>query len=583
MQGLINGVSGGLDLSHSYSETFILKIIDQKITCPNVDAKLEVKAETSVNVDVNYGFTLIATLGDDAKLIDLSNSYLYFRNRGDVTAKFTMEAAATAHFDTGDILMFSADKFGAAFAVPGIVTIGPNFKLYGQIEGEATIGVNFEGTAKLAEWDTRQTYPVANDDWDPENKDIKKDGTQILQAPEFEWGFTLNGHVSAHVKPTITFGIDFNQDFIAIPSCAVNLVADGYVTFHAEYEEPASFCYGIDAGADLLATIDAPEQFAWALPSSPFPIIPIDKVQIYPTDGKRACWTPGSSKLRPRAPRVLAGAAENATMPASGALHTLGKRAQVYGPLVPRIDGLLCPGTVNLDEIPDCPLCGVSSGGDSLAKRAEDSCPLESWPEERCPAESSTVARRADLSDLFLDLNDTDTGGELHFLEKRDEKILTWEYLGVNQDLPCGQYERCGVARGQAGVLKWYGPRGLNSATGCSVNIEKLRAPETDTSQYVSKYFLLSIHLCAVYYLPLSRAHINFSRARVRSPAPQEIHGVPDQRPHARRIHRRLKGMGVRSAHQLPRRSGKHARPSSSRMDGIMSLLPDDPWPRWQP
>lgn len=166
-------------------------------------------------------------------------------------------------------------------------------------------------------------------------------------------------------------------------------------------------------------------------------------------------WTPGSSKPRPRATQKLAGAAENATMPASGALHTLGKRAQVYGPLVPRINGLLCPGTLNLNEILDCPLCGVSSSGDFLAKRAEDSCLFELWSEERCPAKSSSLACRADLSDLVLDLNDTDAGGELYFLEKRGEKILQWEYLGVTQNLPCGQYESCGTARGQSGILKW--------------------------------------------------------------------------------------------------------------------------------
>jgi len=36
-------------------------------------------------------------------------------------------------------------------------------------------------------------------------------------------------------------------------------MADGYVTFRAKYKEPASFYYGIDAGANLLATIDASE------------------------------------------------------------------------------------------------------------------------------------------------------------------------------------------------------------------------------------------------------------------------------------------------------------------------------------
>ncbi|KAF7870544.1 hypothetical protein EAF04_004288 [Stromatinia cepivora] len=475
LTGLINGVAGGLDISHSYSETFILKIIDQRLTCPNVEAKLQVKAETTVNVDVNYGFTLIATIGGDNGLIDLSKSYLYFRNRGDVAAKFVMEAAVTAHFDTNDILMFSADKFGAAFAVPGVVTIGPNFKLFGRLEGEATIGVSFQGTAKLAKWDTRQTYPAANDEWDPESTKPEKDGTQILEKPEFEWGFTLNGHVTAHVKPTITFGIDFNQDFLPVESCAVNLVADGYVTFHAEYQPPSSFCYGVDAGADLLATIDAPKTFQWALPNSPFPIIPVDKVQIYPTDGKLACWTPGTNKPRSRSsPDVF---------------HSLEKRAQVYGPLVPRVDGLLCPGNVNVEDIPDCPLCGVSD--DKLVKREDESCPFEPSSEPACPIDSSSVVRRSELWYSLGSTNNTliktrEQAG--HLLEKRAEKTVTWYYNGENHDLPCGNYEHCGTAKGQSGILKWYGPEGLNNARGCSITITKLKAPDTDTSQYVTEH-----------------------------------------------------------------------------------------------
>lgn len=62
------------------------------------------------------------------------------------------------------MLIFSADTFGAAFTVPGIMTIGPNFKLYGQLEGKATLGVNFESKVKLAEWDIYQTFPVVNKD-----------------------------------------------------------------------------------------------------------------------------------------------------------------------------------------------------------------------------------------------------------------------------------------------------------------------------------------------------------------------------------------------------------------------------------
>lgn len=137
MKGIIDGVSGGPIVSNTYKDDFTVLLVDEKLTCPNLAAKLQIKAETHVDVDTNFGLTLISTLAFPP---DLSKSYLYFRNKGDVTAKFIVDGAITASFDTDDILLFSADRFGAAFAVPGILTVGPNFKLFGRLEGAATLG-----------------------------------------------------------------------------------------------------------------------------------------------------------------------------------------------------------------------------------------------------------------------------------------------------------------------------------------------------------------------------------------------------------------------------------------------------------
>ncbi|KAI8648647.1 Chitinase [Fusarium keratoplasticum] len=228
--------------------------------CPNVDGKLKVYAEMSVEANVNYGFTLIGKLGGSYG-IDISDSYLYYRTGGNVNSKFVIDAAVTAHFDTGDVLMFSADTFGAAFT----------------LEGKATLGVNFETKVKLAEWDVYQTFPAVNKDWEPDASDPSARSAKQTLEPEFEYGVSVSGHISAHVKPTITFGIDWNEKFTSLDSYAVNLVADGHVTFHAEAKAGSSgnsFCYGIDVGADLYATLEAPKMFSWALPKSPFMIMP---------------------------------------------------------------------------------------------------------------------------------------------------------------------------------------------------------------------------------------------------------------------------------------------------------------------
>lgn len=478
LRGLVNGVSGGLSVSHTYSEDFVLKIIDQRLQCPNFAARLDVHAETHVDIDVDYGFTLIATLGGDNGLIDLSRSYLYFRSKGEVVAKFVVDAAFTAMFDTGDVLMFSADKFGVTFSVPGIVTVGPNFKLFGRLDGEATLGVNFESRVKLAEWDVRQTYPAENDDWDPEaTRPPQKSGTQNVLEPEFGYGVALSGHLSAHVKPTITFGIDFNSDFIPIDSCAVNLVADGHVTFHARAQSSdMSFCYGIDAGADLYATIDAPSAFSWALPRSPFPIVPIDDVQIYPTSGGEACINLAAKRgldgLLPEgrpSPR-----ADNAT----GRDYRLGKRAIAYGPLVPRISGLQCPGAVDIEGIPSCPLCADDGPSDRLGKRAE-SCYFS--PDATEPACPSDMPEKRDILHPLLDAA-APSNGSLHVLAKRDTKYVRWN----GYDLQVGTYERCGNAPNA--YQRWYGyPREQNDAA-CQLAIQKLNRPQIDPRRFATEH-----------------------------------------------------------------------------------------------
>ncbi|KAG8160926.1 hypothetical protein KVR01_009190 [Diaporthe batatas] len=490
LSGLINGVSGGLDLSHTYSEKIVVKLVDEHLTCPNLAAKLEIKAETSIDVDTNYGFTLIATL--DNLNLDFSNSYLYFRNKGKVEAKFIVDAAVTVRFDTQDVMLLSADKFGAAFSVPGIVTVGPNFKVLGRLEAEATLGVKLESQVVLAEWDTKQTYPVANNNWNPEaSKSPKKDGTQSVLDPTFEYGLRLEGQVTAHVKPVITFGIEFNKDLISIDPVAVNLVADGWVRFHADFETGSSgtsFCYGVDAGADIYATIDAPSAFSWALPSSPFPIIPIDTVQIYPPEGGDKCWSPSKRALpelddghdgvgiytsengtgyyeaRTPSPQYFSRRRSDLIAERSLGSHSkLDKRAQVYGPLVPHLTGLRCPGQIQLGDIPPCPLCtGDEEDAAGLTRREDENiCVLErDNVEAQCSAGSSKARRDGQDGD--------------HVLVKRTTKTLKWrDHLGVSHTLSCGPYPSCDDAKGDGQISKWWGYE-IDKTQACPVEISRL-------------------------------------------------------------------------------------------------------------
>ncbi|RMZ85658.1 hypothetical protein DV737_g650, partial [Chaetothyriales sp. CBS 132003] len=263
LQGLLNGDSDSLDvpiIANRYTDDFTVVLLNENFpNCPigpggtEVSGKLNVQATTHVDIETSFGFTLIT----DLQSLDFSNSYLYFRNCGEVSAKFTADAVATATWQSDGVKLLSADQFGATFSVPGIVTIGPNFVLNGNVKGSLTIAAYFEVNVNIASWDIRQTYPVANNDWDPDSKKTpNRDGTQEILAPEFEYGVSASGAIEAHVKPTVSFGIMFNKKIIS-SSATVNLVADGHVTFHTDAStgsSGSSFCYGVDAGADLYAT-----------------------------------------------------------------------------------------------------------------------------------------------------------------------------------------------------------------------------------------------------------------------------------------------------------------------------------------
>ncbi|KAF9892666.1 hypothetical protein FE257_001068 [Aspergillus nanangensis] len=464
-----------VEVGHHYSEDFVLKLVVERMQCANMDARLDIYAQTHVEATVNFGFTLITTLEWP---INLDNSFLYFRSRGKADAKFGVDAAATFFFDTGDVQLFSADKFGAAFAVPGIITIGPNFKIFGQVEGEATLGVKFESSLKLAEWDVYQTYPVANEEWEPKSEE-DPEKTAYTSEPSMEWGISANGYVAAHIKPTITFGIDFNQDLIPLTSCAVNLVADGYVRFHAEGQvgsSGASFCYGVDAGGDLYATIDAPGPIKWALPQDPYHIYPVSPVEIYPATGKPACWSPSQSDSLQARSLTLSGAEmtynhSNSKRPSLEVYysddqpHSLGKRAQVWGPLISSIPGMTCPGTDGTEKVPPCPYCsgGSASQGGSIdalvARQSGETCyyePLGKDPGDICldDISSSEVERRS-------------------VLEKRTEpKKLKWTYNGIEIPLAVVHFPSCGRAKRSSEILKWYGFDPIQQS--CGPRISKL-------------------------------------------------------------------------------------------------------------
>ncbi|KAI4122687.1 MAG: hypothetical protein LQ338_005669 [Usnochroma carphineum] len=323
------------EFTHNIDTTFTAKLIDEtwgpcKVGGVDVEAKLLAQALASVKVGTSFGFTLITKL---SLPLDLSQSYLYFKNKGDVSATFTLDAVGKAKFGTGDIEIAGLENFpGATFGIPKLLTVGPNFKLIGAVDAEVTMSGHLESKVQIASWDIQQTYPDQGTEWDPKGlSDPNRDGTgsfEGIQQPSFDYSVTATGQITAHLKPTFEFGIVFDKMW-NVDSAKVDVVADGWVRMQAAAGASSSgncpFTYGIDVGADLFATVSAPKAFGWAPRSFPIASIPAKAAKeggSCPTKRKRDVY------------ETLLGSAIAPQAVGNTSAHALVKRAPVVGPLL---------------------------------------------------------------------------------------------------------------------------------------------------------------------------------------------------------------------------------------------------------
>lgn len=324
------------EFTHNIDTTFTAKLIDEKwgpckVGGVDVEAKLLAQALASVQVGTSFGVTLITKL---RLPLDLSQSYLYFKNKGDVSATFTLDAVGKAKFETGDIEIAGLENFpGATFGIPKLLTVGPNFKLFGAVDAEVTLSGHLESKVQIASWDIQQTYPDQGAEFDPKGlSDPNRDGTgsfEGIKQPTFDYAVTATGQITAHLKPTFEFGIVFDKMW-KVDSAKVDVVADGWVRVKAAAAASSTgncpFTYGIDVGADLVATVSAPQAFGWAPRSFPIASLPAKAAKIggtCPTMQKRGWYDDLLGP--PLEPRTVGNVSERAL---------IAKRAPVVGPLL---------------------------------------------------------------------------------------------------------------------------------------------------------------------------------------------------------------------------------------------------------
>lgn len=337
----------------------------------------------------------------------------------------------------------------------------------------------------------QQTYPQNAQFPAKDLKNVDMSGTQSMSHPTLDASVAANGELTMHLKPTVTFGIVFDARW-KVPDCSVNLVLDGYVTFHAlaaaslNGDNSCLFSYGIDAGANVFAQLNAPDLFGWG-GNQQFNLGP----PVAKTIVDSTCVLAGSTSRRDLDDTPLIGlpSANNGTSngPIAGDQHRpvlvgnldvdppaplydsgLGKRDQFnVGPLITLPAGFLsCPAEsgANGTLAKDCPICGTSSIPPSgFKKRAENlgsleeaSCPLMTPPEDNYCIDD-TVQKR---------------DGKLEERGSTSPKKMTLPWVS---SIIFSTYYPCSKSASQPATLRWFTTQGQANGGTCDPTLAQVQ------------------------------------------------------------------------------------------------------------
>ncbi|KAI9746312.1 MAG: hypothetical protein M1818_000023 [Claussenomyces sp. TS43310] len=165
-------------------------------------ASVEANLKGRVAVDSSSGLTIIETL---ACLPDLSNYYLYFKNKVQIAATITLDAVASISYISGHIKIPGSNILG------GWRTVGPNIAVYASADAAICVAGHLEADLTIVKWEIQQTYPQTASYPVDQIDEHDYSGTQTVEVPTFEASVTATGEIILHRKPEVTFGIVFES------------------------------------------------------------------------------------------------------------------------------------------------------------------------------------------------------------------------------------------------------------------------------------------------------------------------------------------------------------------------------------
>ncbi|KAJ3482999.1 hypothetical protein NLI96_g6615 [Meripilus lineatus] len=169
---------------------------DQSISCPNFTAEVRIDVSASAVAEISYG---IAAVG---KLIppELTEFGIFAGLDAELDGNLKLASTATALIDTGVVTVFQQGIPG--LDIPGILSIGPVFKVNVEANGTADANVDLDVDLSYTVSNAKIFFPPqhgsSSGGFTPADTNLK-----LSVAPNA----SLQGAIEGHVIPTIEFGL----------------------------------------------------------------------------------------------------------------------------------------------------------------------------------------------------------------------------------------------------------------------------------------------------------------------------------------------------------------------------------------
>ncbi|KAK8091452.1 hypothetical protein PG997_001813 [Apiospora hydei] len=255
--------------SRHIQETFPFWIFNEHLSCKLANipytAYFAVWADLSVDIKTSAILTVIGKLSDPSSF--QKKTGILFRNEGSIQAGLHLEAQAKLSFSTGQIELFGMENFASPFNAPGIITVGPNFRVLGELKGVLSIHTDAHYQLDVVNWDYAQRYPNDNNDVESGlslnnmEKAVGGAGLDDNKRSAFTWDVAARGDLTVTISPIVELGIIWNRKW-RVQDTKIALQLNSYATLYGTAAvgstTDANFCYGALAGCELFAQVTAP-------------------------------------------------------------------------------------------------------------------------------------------------------------------------------------------------------------------------------------------------------------------------------------------------------------------------------------